>query len=394
MLRFILAALLLRCAPAFADAGLDAIRASVMSMRGKPTNAGPRGATAELTNAKHLLRDWAELQVVKLPRDGDAAALQKNLNSQLRQSGLTCSWTPADKAPCPDWSQLGYVGDVQFHWSSGFLVLLTGVGIECGYDESAYVYSWSNESWRRVWQNEQNAYTEKKYKPQSIEKVLISVDASGNDYIALTLGTQSWCESNWHDVYFRAFHMGAAAAPLIDEAQLANVEDEPLNGSVRHDDVLVEFTGQSLTSGNLIRTAVFHYRIEGNAARRIDPLALSPLDFVDEWLAAKWKEAASWSESANLTRMRAGHDQLHRSGEPIEPTMRCPTLYNVWQVGIDFSDSAEAGENLGKVYFLVRWTPPYVFRMVRVSNAPSPACTQKDPQADESRTLFPTVDWR
>jgi hypothetical protein len=32
--------------------------------------------------------------------------------------------------------------------------------------------------------------------------------------------------------------------------------------------------------------------------------------------------------------------------------------------------------------------------MVEVSDHKSPACTEKDPQADEPRTLFPVQEWQ
>src|SRR6266446_6950163 len=55
--------ILLLCSAARAeDARLDALRSSLTSMRGVPADiaVGPRGATPQLTVAKHALRDWME----------------------------------------------------------------------------------------------------------------------------------------------------------------------------------------------------------------------------------------------------------------------------------------------------------------------------------------------
>ena len=59
--------------------------------------------------------------------------------------------------------------------------------------------------------------------------------------------------------------------------------------------------------------------------------------------------------------------------------------------GVDFNDPlTPPGQSPKGVYFIVRWRPPYVFSMVKVSAAPTPGCTEKDPGADdEPRTLFP-----
>lgn len=91
--------------------------------------------------------------------------------------------------------------------------------------------------------------------------------------------------------------------------------------------------------------------------------------------------------------MLAWHRKLHKDnvhGEFIYPTMHCPATPDLWQVGVDFSDSpTPIGEPPKGVYFTVRWRPPYKFSMVRVNDTPSAACSQEDREADEgSQTLF------
>ncbi len=189
-------------------------------------------------------------------------------------------------------------------------------------------------------ENEQNTYTEKAYRPQSLQAVLISRHSEANDYVVLTLRTESWCASNWHNVYFRAFRLGPdlVAAPLVEGVQWAHLGvDPPIQGALR-DEILVEFTVGSVDSGVHSRKAVRHYIIDGDRVKRIGPLALSPRDFVDEWLTHDWKEAAFWSESANRGSMRNWHTQLHKDsvfGEFIYPTMHCPKMPDVWQMGVD-----------------------------------------------------------
>src|SRR6266446_703875 len=235
--------ILLLCSAARAeDARLDALRSSLTSMRGVPADiaVGPRGATPQLTVAKHALRDWMEAGLAALPREGDAAEFERRLNSQLRDAGLFCGET-AGQQPCPDETALGFLGKLKFRRSGVFLIAQTGVGIVCGYDESAYVYSWSGEAWRRVWESEQNTYTDKAYEPQTIHSVLISPYSRTNDYLVLTLGSASWCTSIWHTVYYRAFRLGPdlVAPPLVEGVGWTS-NDPPIQGSVARNDVLVE----------------------------------------------------------------------------------------------------------------------------------------------------------
>jgi hypothetical protein len=197
-------------------------------------------------------------------------------------------------------------------------------------------------------------------------------------------------------IYYRAFRLGGdpLARPLVSGEEIANIgNDQPIRGSVTPDDVLIQYDGQSLDSGILVRPHVRHYRIDGPQAKRIDPLALRPRDFVDEWLTHEWKEAAFWSELANRVGMLAWHKKLHHdniSGNFIYPTMHCPATPDLWQVGVDFSDPpTPVGAPSKEVYFTVRWRPPYNFSMLQVSDTPSATCTQEDREADDSpQTLF------
>jgi hypothetical protein len=374
---------------------LNALGSSLAGMRGKaPGSDGERGATPQLTVTKHLLRDWVESRLHALPQSGDEGALERKLNAELREAKLFCGEGTPDQQPCPESTSIGYLHDLKFRRSSSFLILKTSVGIECGTDESAYLYSWSDEGWRRVWQTEQDTYTKDAYKPQTIHSVLISPYNRANDYIVLTLGSESWCSSSLHDVYYRAFRLGpdAEALPLLEGAEWARIDgDQPIRGSVTANEILVEF---NLVAGVGDYMAVRHYKIDHDGVIRIDPLALSPRDFVSEWIIHDWTQMAMWSETANRKSMRDWHGKLH--GDPnlgifLYPTMHCAATPDLWQVGLEFSDPpTPLNAEPNGTYFLVRWRPPYTFTMVQVSDRPSAACTEEDRKTDdEPHTLFP-----
>jgi hypothetical protein len=395
--------ILLACASAFAaDPQIDALRASLLEIRKEPEkSAGPRGATSQLTVAKHQLRDWIESQLPALAERGDEGELERKLNSELRDAKLFCG--EGQSQQCPNWFLNGFLGSLALKRQSGFLIIQTGIGIECGFDESAYVYSWSSEGWRRVWQTEQNTYTKKEYRPQILNAVLISPYSKGNDYLVLTLGSESWCASTWHDVYYRAYRMGPdlETGPLLEGAEWAWLGKHypPIQGSVSTGDVLVEFTLSSIDGGVHNREVVRHYRIDRDKITRVAPVALSPRDFVDEWLNTDWKESGLWSEPENRGATRDWHTKLHKDhvfGEFLYPTRHCAATPDLWQVGVDFSDPATPiGAPPKGTYFLVRWRPPYQFTMVQVSERASTACSEEDRNADdEPHTLFPVQEWR
>jgi hypothetical protein len=149
--------LLLFCLPCWAGTQLDTLQASLVDLRGKWGNGQPlRGATPKLTGVKHQFRDWIESRISSLGKDDDPRELASKLNGELQAAGMTCGYD-GTHTKCPEWALLGFVSDIELHRSGEFLVLITGAGIECGSDNSACLYRWTEpQGWRRVWQNEQN----------------------------------------------------------------------------------------------------------------------------------------------------------------------------------------------------------------------------------------------
>ena len=97
---------------------------------------------------------------------------------------------------------------------------------------------------------------------------------------------------------YRVWRIDSAGSKLlIDEFEEAWLRAETyIVGSIGQNpmeekapvDVPVEFTARSIDSGVHNREAVRHYLIDGDRVRRVDPVALSPRDFVDEWLTRGW----------------------------------------------------------------------------------------------------------
>jgi hypothetical protein len=119
----------------------------------------------------------------------------------------------------------------------------------------------------------------------------------------------------------------------------------PILGSISADDVLIEYLGCSIDSGMLLRERVFHYQIRHGEAKRTDPFALGPRDFVDEWLKTDWRESSNWSEDANrrLTlEWRRKFDKDGIAGDFLDPTLHCRARPDLWQVGVDFRADSES----------------------------------------------------
>jgi len=355
-----------------------------------------RGEGPNLTRAKHQLRDWIESRLDSAGSAVDPLKLSPRINAALKRISIH-----SDK---DEQNLLGSLGQVELNWSSGLLTVITQIGILCQHDASAYVYEQVNGKWNRIWESEQDDYLH--YKPQYISAVHVwRSNPNGNPgepvYI-LTLGNEWGCESAWHTVYYRIWRVNAADSKLlVDQSGFAYLRSRGyIAGSIAKSapdfsgpvDAFIEFTQFGGDAG--LREAVRHFSIEGDRVRRVDPVALSPRDFIHEWMSQPWSQSSEWSSSS--PELRAWHKKLHVdlvTGSFLETTKHCQTP-DLWQV--DFMPSSSnknvvAGQDL---YFQIRWTPPYRFTLVDVSVQPWPGCTQPDPEADAWRTLFSSQGWR
>lgn len=364
-----------------------------------------RLASPALTEVKHGLRDWIELQLARLGQNADEQEFARIINARLGQADLLgrgIGENAGDRAPAgEDYSGIGYLDPVRIERQQYGRILLvrTGVGILCGSDESAYLYEWQGDAWHRFWQSEQDIRPGQRYTPQYLLFVHVSAAGADNrkDRLVLSLGHEGWCSSNFYRVYYRLWRThadGSQPSLLLDqdpEAYLGR-NDPPIEGSVGDADALVEFTIPSLDNGVHSYESVRHYEVAGERVRRIDPIALRPRSFVEEWLSAGWNESAAWSAARRKAVLQSWHRKLHTgeymSGEYAGNTLRCNRDGTVWQLGIAFDSPLQRA-----LWFTLRWLPPYHFEMLDIRPQPGKGC-QAAPPVDGEATLFPIQEWR
>ena len=361
------------------DAQLRVLATTIMAMREQPNASRPtRGATPQLTIAKHQHRDWVESLLTKFPENGDEADLSGQIHNGLRDAKLFCTDYNLECYP----SNRGFVDEAVVGRDRGFLIIQTAIGIFCGYDYSAYIYRWTNNGWRRVFETEQTTYTEKGYRPQMLHSIHISEpDAAGNRMI-LTLGSQPGCSAAYQPAYSRVFPMNArfeVQRPVLEWSELIFVGSEPpITARILPDDVMVEFDAGGTAYGEPHK-AVRHFELRNGRATQVNPVAPTARDFVEEWISLTWAQSAKHSESPAL---RQWHVKLHRDdgmGDFPDPAVRCSN--GTWQIGTHLHEAP-------KTYYRVRFKEPYHFTMVEVSDNPFPDCTTADPKGDEHLKLF------
>jgi hypothetical protein len=263
-----------------------------------------------------------------------------------------------------------------------------------------------------LFENEQDNYMEKDYRPQYFLSVAASAPNAAADSptpppLILTLGTPPVCVSNWHALYTRLWRTSrsdSSPKPLIDWADSLYLGGDPAvaDASLTGGDLLLEFKSNSVDTGLLIRSVVRHYLIDSNdKLKRIAPVALNPNDFVDEWLTHDWRETSGWTDAAReKAALAQWHRLLHKpdsfiSGEFGGNPQRCRRDPTLWQVSFAFDVGGDKDYRLGQpVYFQVRWMAPYRFTLTRISHRRDANCDRRDDMPDDLGTLFPLQDHR
>jgi len=415
-------------APALsAEGDLAPVAAALAKVRATHAINELHDAGPELTPVKHALRDWVERQLPPDPKatdpkgfvytltSEDLAALSQRLNKALDAAGLTCGDddSPTHRCPGDDMTaddRRGYVDGVSIGMldNGRYLLVITGVGVRCGYDQSAYVYKHGpDRGWALLLATERNQYGKDEYAPQNF----LSIAASPSEVawnepapppLIVTLGFSPWCTSNWNALQtrlWRAYDTNPTPPPLIDRTDSLYTGDYLVAAArLTQTNLLIEYRGGSVDSGTLVRPHIAHYLIQpGDRLERITPVALSPNDFVEEWMTSEWPEAARWSDPAAkpvaLAALHAARGSDHIFGDFDGQAKRCRTDPTLWQAS--FSLQADEGKNdPPPVYYKVRWMAPYRFTMVDAGPKPFRGCDEEVAMPDDVGTLFPLQDWK
>lgn len=316
------------------------------------------------------LARWLDDRLAAFPHDATPEDAQARLTAALgpQTTDGSCAVEPDSR------DVLGNLA-LRVRREGPYLLVHSTVGIACGGDEVAALYAWDG-GWRRFWRSRSPS-------PQRIAQI----QAEPTSGLVMALSHDEWCSSNWRQVSLRLWRAapGRAAVPLLDRADFAFMPDVdgPLSGRLENGDLWAEYLAASVDMARHSRRAIHHYRFAEGRLRRLDPFALSPVDFVEEWLSQPWPGATALTEPG----ARAASEGLHallrgRGGAPTQSgefqgeAQRCRRDPTLWQVRMSFADLPPRRRD---VAFLVRWKEPERFRLAAARFRPWPDCDVTEP---------------
>jgi hypothetical protein len=336
------------------------------------------------------MRDWVEslLPTSRVALNSQFLFLNAKLNADLQRSKLI------DAAGTEDNFKPGFVNRVQLSRppeDSEKVAVIIGVNVPCGSDDAIYIYDYSQGEPRRVLESHGTRGHD-----ESISDVRFSEhDAIGNQLV-LTLRYGVQCGSSWNALSYDLYRLSATAnvaAPIVSGTHgIWFGADNPYQLRLGPNELLMEVRDRSIDSGIHNRAHVLHFKAASSAAERIDPVALQPQDFVDEWLTRQWSEMESRSAEGGRDKLKQWHEFLAGdfvAGE-FQFVQQCRDKIDQWQVAIDLDwiKGNELPEGL-RLYFLVQQSDQYRFKMVGISFNRHEGCPGESQPNLESPTLFP-----
>ncbi|MCE5244526.1 MAG: hypothetical protein LLF99_15165 [Desulfobacteraceae bacterium] len=270
----------------------------------------PSGAIGMLKQMKRQLRDLVTDWIDSPGAAGRSPQeLESSLMAELAKRGLR----EADSGQHP----YGRRTDVAFSRPEGhpdLLAATTTISIQCGSDTSFHLFERRNDRWRPVLALESDGYREISGAQGMPEFTVSPKDGEGRYFVAAA-DVSPWCTSNWQQLRFRILRPGAD--PSHPKILLERTEsiflgcDPPFTLRAQAGSCTLRYVSSQRLDGEMMtRPCVRTFQVTGDRVERTAPLALKPEDFLDEWTAMPWAEAARWSAPQRLEQMRGMHDAL------------------------------------------------------------------------------------
>ena len=368
---------------------LEKLQHEAVRLRRPHGEKGP-GEEVEGREALHrALREWIESQ---LPRNkaelaGEPTRLNSKLQDELEKAGMTPPDVPETPEMIGDYPEIGYVGvgvtaAVQL---PDTLIVNGWATVPCGSDDAIYLYRFDETGWTRTLENHPGGrYTDTRIK-------FSEPDASGQR-LMLIQAVWSQCQSFWRGMAYSVYRLRprGVVEPLLSETHGFYAGEEPLF-VLSPREVIVEFRDWSVASRVHDRTLIDRYSFMNDVPRRLDPVALQPQDFVEEWLTNSWSEMQTrsapgterWHTGLTADWLQADYIGVGQCGSS-------------WIIGLNILpggahaltvDPSAAGDNGKAVYFQVRESGEHHYTMEAVSQSRPEGCLDLDAASDTSPFL-------
>jgi hypothetical protein len=404
-LTYVLAVLFALVIPASAPAQVQEISQTVKKLKAVPVDTEmpstevPDEASLLLTQLKHELRDLVAARLAEAGRDAMPAGIQRSVLNDLKAGGIELRADLPDgtrSGPVPEDAEFGFIQKITIEKSpthEDLLVAVVTLQIPCGSDSSFYIFQWQKTAWNLILAQEANGYSQVDGAQGNFGYSISAPDVNGRWFVA-TVDVNLWCTSNWQAIRYKILRVGSNAyEPKVLYTGKSGIflEDELYKLKTTSDTVSLSFVAeQSLDMGILLRVHLLNFGVTGDAVTRIEPLALRPEEFLDEWFQLAWSDASKSVEKSQESHARLWHE-WKKPVAPADSSLRFvqPCGHEKpakqWVVGIDWGEGATVAKSL---YFKISRTDG-TFRILGVSEIRPAGCPGESPPDYQPHLTLP-----
>jgi len=334
---------------------------------------------------KESLGDFVNAHMRCAPLNPDIESIKRELSESAHAFTMPTGQIRKEDIP-PDFGKYGFQlwFDVQSAHENRLLSITAAFDIECGTDAILFVFSSDGGSWHEVLRWQSKPYSSIKDAFWSFDSRISPADNSGRWYV-VTKHIAPWCSSTWSGIGYEVLRpQPGSLNPKVllsqdDFMWWGNEDFGTLTANANDFDV--RFHSTSIDGGVHNRVWIRHFTVSGDTVTRVQPVAVSPRDFVDEWLISPWKSARGWSSKGASEQLRQEHEAFSRAENSSHRLLSFGTIHlcsddhNHFQVEL-VEETGPKFDIDQSFYFQVVGKNAYT--MTGVSKTPDPRCGGQD----------------
>jgi hypothetical protein len=270
--------------------------------------------------------------------------------------------------------------------SPEFLGIVAGFNISCGDDHLLMLFERKEHRWQRVllWQSGRYQEISGAF-GDFFEYLLLPPSVAGGWDVAAAHGTP-WCTSRFSGFRIDVLRISQHGQPshlLFQKAGAYSRGDSRPVLSPAPGGFQLRVATNSLDTRQFVKTSIFRYRIHDGHVHRVQPVATTPVGFVDSWLQASWTAASQWSATRGLASLHRLHTAF------ATPSHANSDFYSQFtyravrgcsapsQVQVQLEETFARQEKItssAQIYFLLEKHEDH-FLLLSASSHPNPSCT-------------------
>lgn len=363
-------------------AQVDAARAELLRLQigdGLQTDIPPAAQQA-ISSMKSALGNFVNEYMHCASEQADGKKVQSDISALVHTFRLPAGEYSNEQLP-PDFGKYGFElwFEVRVTQDPKLVGIRADFSIECGGDTVLFVFAPDGDSWREVLRWQSKPYDTVAGGTMAFDYGISPQDEAHGWYVVVH-NIDPWCSSTWSSIRYQVLR--PTVDPLQPKVILSN-SDFMWWGNEDYGKVVVgknefdlRFHSSSIDGGVHNRIFIRHYSVLGDTVRRTQPVAVSPRDFVDEWIVSPWEEASRWSKKSSLAHLQQAHKMMSPNQKAAHTLLEYDSIYRCsdgkrYQVGLG-EMSGPKSDNGKPEYFFVEGEES--FTMVGVSEAPDPKC--------------------